>query len=48
MANGSLGYLLTDASYEHPDHGVMGSPVKPHCAESAIVDGLVHLIKPGS
>jgi neutral ceramidase len=48
MANGSLGYLLTDASYEHPDHGVMGSPLKPHCAESAIVDGLVRLIKSGS
>jgi hypothetical protein len=45
MANGGLGYLLTDASYEHPGHGVMGSPVKPHCAERAIVDGLVQLIK---
>jgi neutral ceramidase len=45
MANGGLGYLLTDASYEHPGHGVMGSPVKPHCAERAIVDGLVKLIK---
>ena len=46
MANGGLGYLLTDASYEHPNHGVMGSPVKPHCAEEAIVGGLVGLIKP--
>lgn len=44
MANGGLGYLLTDASYEHPGHGVMGSPVAPHCAERAIVDGLVRLI----
>ncbi len=45
MANGSLGYLLTDPSYEHPGHAVMGSPLKPHCAEHAIVDGLVQLIK---
>jgi hypothetical protein len=48
MANGAVGYLLTDASYEHPDHGVMGSPVKPHCAEDAIVEGLVRLIDPSS
>jgi hypothetical protein len=48
MTNGSLGYLLTDASYEHPDHGVMGSPLKPGCAEGAIVDGLVKLIMPAS
>ena len=48
MANGSLGYLLTDASYEHVTHGVMGSPVKPHCAEKAIVEGLVRLIEPAS
>jgi hypothetical protein len=48
MANGSLGYLLTDASYEHPGHGVMGSPVKSHCAAPAIVDGLVRLAKSGN
>ncbi len=46
MANGGLGYLLTDASYEHVGHGVMGSPLKPHCAAPAIVDGLVKMIKP--
>jgi hypothetical protein len=46
MANGSLGYLLTDASYEHPGHSVSGSPLKPHCAEPAIVDGLARLIQP--
>ena len=45
MANGGLGYLLTDASYAHPGHGVMGSPVKAHCAASAIVDGLVTLVE---
>lgn len=44
MANDSLGYLLTDASYLHPGHAVNGSPLKPGCAESAIVDGLIHLI----
>lgn len=45
MADGGLGYLLTDASYEHPGHGLMGSHMGPHCAERAIVDGLVQLIK---
>jgi hypothetical protein len=47
MANGGLGYLLPDASYDHPGHGVMGSPLKPHCAERTIVDGLVRLSQPG-
>jgi hypothetical protein len=47
MANGGLGYLLADASYEHPGHAVMGSPLKPHCAENAIVDGLIQLIPSG-
>lgn len=46
MANGGLGYLLTDASYEHPGHGVMGSPLRAHCAAPTIVDGLVKMIKP--
>jgi len=46
MANGGLGYLLADASYAHPGHAVMGSPLKPHCALPAIVDGLVRLIQP--
>jgi len=48
MANGSLGYLLTDASYEHPGHGVMGSPVRSHCAAPAIVGGLLRLAKPAN
>lgn len=48
MANGGLGYLLADASYEHPGHGVMGSPLKAHCAARTIVDGLVRLIQPGN
>ena len=48
MANGGLGYLLTDASYEHPGHGVMGSPLKAHCGATAIVDGLVQLVGPGN
>lgn len=45
MTAGSVGYILADSSYEHPGHGLMGSPLQPHCAEGAIVDGLVHLIK---
>jgi neutral ceramidase len=45
MSNGDVGYLLSDASYEHPGHGVMGSPLKPHCAEPAIIDGLLALIR---
>jgi neutral ceramidase len=41
---GEVGYILGDASYEHPGHGVMGSPLQPHCAQQAITDGLVRLI----
>ena len=44
MTSGSVGYILTDASYEHPGHGVMGSPLKPGCAEKAILDGLLSMI----
>jgi hypothetical protein len=44
MTSGSIGYILADSSYVHPGHGVMGSPLKPGCAEKAIVDGLLDLI----
>lgn len=42
---GATGYLLADSSYEHPGHAVFGSPLKPGCAQQAIVEGLVQLIK---
>jgi hypothetical protein len=46
MTAGAIGYILPDSSYEHPGHGVMGSPLQPHCAQQAITDGLVRLIDP--
>jgi hypothetical protein len=36
MTSGSVGYVLNDAAYQHPTHGVMGSPVKPGCAAPAL------------
>jgi hypothetical protein len=44
MTAGSVGYILGDASYLHPGHGVMGSQLKPGCAEHAVVQGLLDLI----
>ena len=45
MTAGAVGYILADASYEHPGHGVMGSPLQPHCAQQAVTEGLVRLIE---
>jgi hypothetical protein len=45
LAGESVGYLFADASYAHPGHGLTKSPLKPHCADHAIVEGLVHLIE---
>jgi hypothetical protein len=44
MTAGSVGYILGDANYLHPGHGVMGSPLKSGCAEHAVVQGLLDLI----
>ena len=44
MTSGSIGYILADASYQHPGHAVMGSPLKQGCAEKAMVQGLIDLI----
>jgi hypothetical protein len=44
LAGESVGYIFADASYEHPGHGLTKSPLKPHCADQAIVEGLVQLI----
>jgi hypothetical protein len=44
MTAGAVGYIMSDASYEHPGHGVMGSPLQPHCAKQAVTEGLVRMI----
>ena len=41
---GAVGYILSDASYQHPGHGLGGSPVKAGCAEKAIPDGIAKLL----
>lgn len=45
MTAGSVGYVLADSSYARPSHGVLGSPLQPHCAEGAIVSGATQLLK---
>jgi hypothetical protein len=44
MLAGSVGYVLNDAAYAHPTHGVTGSPVKPGCATGAIAAGIARLL----
>jgi predicted pyridoxine 5'-phosphate oxidase superfamily flavin-nucleotide-binding protein len=46
MVGDAIGYILTDGSYSTPGHGVAGSPLKSGCAERAVVNGLVQLLKP--
>lgn len=46
MLAGSTGYVLNDAAYQYPSHGVMGSPVKPGCATAALSDGLRKMLAP--
>jgi hypothetical protein len=43
VTSGTVGYILTDAEYEHVGHNAGGSPLKPGCAENSIVQGLVDL-----
>ena len=45
-ANGMsrAGYIPDDASYGHQIFSVLNSPVKPGCAETAIVDGILDLM----
>jgi neutral ceramidase len=47
-ANGMsrAGYIPDDASYSHQIFSVLNSPVKPGCAETAIVDGILDLMPP--
>lgn len=40
---GSVGYILEDAAYKKPGHGVFGSKVKPGYAEKAIINGFKNL-----
>jgi neutral ceramidase len=44
MLAGSVGYILPDASYAHPGHGLSGSPLKAGCAEHALSEGMVQLL----
>ena len=45
IVNDRVGYLVDDAAYDKPTFEVNGSPAARGCAESAIVDGLVGMIK---
>jgi hypothetical protein len=45
MTSGAVGYILPDSSYEHPGHNAASSPLKPGCAEKAIVSGLVDMVR---
>ncbi len=44
VTSGSVGYILDDATYANPGSIKTGS-LKPGCAENAIVQGLVEMIK---
>jgi neutral ceramidase len=44
-ANGSSGYIPDDAAYEHISYEIEASPLKPGCAETAIVNGFLTLIE---
>jgi hypothetical protein len=48
MVGDAVGYVLGDAIYGKPGHSVAGSPLKAGCAERAVIDGLVQLVKPRS
>jgi neutral ceramidase len=45
IVNDRVGYLADDAAYDRPIFEVNGSPAARGCAEKAIVDGLVGMIK---
>ena len=44
-ANGSSGYIPDDAAFGQVSYEITTSRLKPGCAESAIVNGLVNLMK---
>jgi neutral ceramidase len=41
--NNSVGYVLSDETYRHYTHGVMGSPVKPGYARQAILSAFQNM-----
>lgn len=43
MMGDAVGYILPDAYYDNPGHGVQGSPFKPGCAVPAITKALAEL-----
>jgi hypothetical protein len=45
MAAGSVGYVLNDAAYERPGHGVLGSPVGPGCAPVRLPERVSALLR---
>lgn len=45
VVGSSVGYVFSDDSYVHPGHGITKSLLKPGCADRAIVDGLIHMIR---
>jgi hypothetical protein len=44
MLAGSVGYILPDASYRHPGHGLGGSPIKSGCAEQVLPKGIADML----
>lgn len=42
---GTVGYILSDAAYEHPGHGISGSTLKEGCAGPALSKGIADLLK---
>jgi hypothetical protein len=42
---GAVGYILSDAGYAHPGHGLGGSPLKEGCAGPALAKGVASLLK---
>jgi neutral ceramidase len=43
-ANGYVGYMPSDAAYGHETFAVLNTRLKPGCAESAIVEGVLGLV----
>lgn len=41
---GAVSYILPDASYIHPGHGLAGSQLKPGCAEIALPQGVAAML----
>ena len=42
---GAIGYILADESYQHPGHGVAGSPLKAGCVELALPGAIAGLLR---